>query len=191
MRIGITREKALEHSSQHYSRWSSFQVKQRLWGSIIPVLVGYSEPEVLLERFMCETVLNNITISGLLLAAGVELEQSMKSRELQAQEILLQVAEELMGQDRLMHVRHAVGVAKHMAQSPDQHGDISLLARATKSSRKFAKKVLTAVKEGDEKSLLATKCRKDALSSSGWIPRLSSFFFSPEISLQPLARRAS
>ena len=38
------------------------------------------------------------------------------------------------------------------------------------------------MKEGDEKSLLATKCRKDTLSSSGWIPRLRSFFFSPEIS---------
>ena len=89
MRIHITREKVLEHSSQHYSWWSTFQVKQQLRGSIIPVLVGYSEPEVLLEHFMCETVLNNITTSGLLLAAGVELEQSMKFWELQAQKILL------------------------------------------------------------------------------------------------------
>ena len=64
---------------------------------------------------MCETVLKNITTSGLLLDTVVELEQSMKSREFQAQEIFLQVVEELIGhqhsQDRLMHVRHAVGIA--------------------------------------------------------------------------------
>ena len=97
MRIRITREKALEHSSQHYSRWSTFQVKQWLRGSIIPVLVGYSEPEVLLECFMCETVLKKITTSGLLMAGVVELEHSMKSWEIQAQEISLQVVEELVG----------------------------------------------------------------------------------------------
>ena len=43
MNIHITREQALELSSQHYSRWSTFQVKQWLRGSFIPVLVGYSD----------------------------------------------------------------------------------------------------------------------------------------------------
>ena len=152
---------------------------------LIPALTG-PEPEILLEQFMCQTVMENACTRGLLVAAGLEMDPTLKSREVLAEEASIRVAQELVGhrhgQGRLLGVQHALNVAKVLSLSVDNHGDISLLAQAIKSSRVFAKKVLTASKDGNEKSLFETRTRKDALHGSQWVAKMRSFFFSPDIS---------
>ena len=104
------------------------------------------EAELILEKFMCDTVLKNVSTSGLLFSAGVVVSSDLKSRELLAHEASIKVMEDIIqhrfGKERLVSVRHALGVAKYLGLKTEHMGDVMLLARATKSTWKFTHEVL-------------------------------------------------
>ena len=165
------------------SSWSSFQVKSRA-DKILNIISNSTEPEILLENLVCKTLMKNVSTSALLQFIGLHVDQSLRSRELVAHDHSLKVAETLStqrtGQNKLVGVRHAVEVAKSLSLSVDNHGDILLLHKTIKCSRRFAKNVLSAIKEDKVDQLFKRETRKDAIKVTDWPELLKEFVYRPD-----------
>ena len=73
-----------------------------------------------------------------------------------------------------------LNVAKSAKLSPDLYGDVALLATALSCGRKFATKVLNAIKNGEEDDLFVRHQQCDSLLATDWPQKLEQFVLAPE-----------
>ena len=81
---------------------------------------------------------------------------------------------------RCVSTQLVINVAKAGNLNVDLHGDISLLADAVSCGRKFATKVLQALKDGKEQSLFIKNIRCDSVLATDWPAKLEQFVLQPE-----------
>ena len=70
---------------------------------------------------------------------------------------------------------YVVRVAKECGLTTDNHKDIDHLASATSCTWRFARKVLYAIAENDEKSLYQRKMKNNAIKATPWPELISKF----------------
>lgn len=73
-----------------------------------------------------------------------------------------------------------VNVAKAAKLDPEHHGDITLLANTVSCGIRFARKVLKALKNGEEHTLFEKNIRCDSVLATDWPQKLEQFVLEPE-----------
>ena len=77
---------------------------------------------------------------------------------------------------RNVTISHAIKVTKEIDNwKLCEHGEVTGLSRAIGTTRKFASKVITAVRNGQENHLYARNRRRDSIQGSGVLARFEEF----------------
>ena len=111
-------------------------------------------------------------------------DSSFLSRKLQVElshkEILMRLMKGRSVVTRPFFVKLSIELAKEIISKEVSHGDVSLLARTLGSNRKWAKKVLDSVANGEEENLTTRSKRRNSVKESGTLRLLEDFLSRPE-----------
>ena len=149
----------------------------------------FSDPTLAKElmKFWIEQLLSSNVAKTMFKENQWDIPNEFLSRELIVEKTAAALENKFLRRDRTteeqrkLGARYVIDVAKTSQLDIDVRGDVSHLAKYTFSSWKFAKLVLTAIKNGTEETLLQRKTRCDAIhADTVWTDRISEFVLRPE-----------
>ena len=160
----------------------NYRVKQ-----VMAVLGKYS----LLQQFLFQTWLERIiafpSIETIMDQHQVVIPENILPKSFNLSRIvdkeiksLLSCSSHAPSSSRNTGIQLVINVAKSAKLSPDIYGDVTLLATAVSCGRRFATKVLNAIKNGEEKELFDCHQRCDSILATDWPQKLEQFVTAPE-----------